>query len=348
MAKNFEFFLFNRRYSWLAHIVFWAYVYLDELLSLVGLTPPIEDYPLMFLQFILDAILVYVSLYILIPKFLIPRKYFLFILCSFLLLFINIVSVNFLFDLELPFEENESIQYVAITLLQTSAIYGLAVAAKLFKINYKQKEEQRQLQEETLKTEMAMLKNQLNPHFLFNALNSLYVLAQKNDNEKVQNAILDLAELLRYQTYDTRKTQIPLKMELDFISNYFNFEKLRRSNIEWLSDYPEDIEHVMIPPMLLFPLVENAIKYSSGDSEKVSLIKQKLVIVKDDILFSIENNISRRKVNERAYSGLGLNNLRRRLELLFPNKHEINIIQSEELFKVVMKIPRESNLRLTI
>ncbi len=337
---RFELLLFDKRYRWIGHVLFWMFIYVDELMAIVGLTPELE-HPLSDLLFFFgDILMIYINLYVLIPLFLQKRKYLPYVFWTFLLLALSI-GASVWYNHHLGYLEDEyTFQIIIQTIILNVTILSLAVALKLFKINYQAKDKQQKLQKMQMQTELAFLKYQLNPHFLFNALNSLYVLSQKK-SEKLDDAILDLSELLRYQTYDSQKTTLPLKKELDFISNYYNFEKLRRTNIDWTSEVEGPVEQVLVPPMLIFPLAENAVKYSSASDKTKSTIKQKLNITEDFFIYTIENNVAQLdKINKEAYSGLGLTNLKRRLELLFRENYTLDIQAKQGIFKVILKIPR--------
>ncbi len=338
MQSRFETFLFDKRFRWIGHVLFWSFIYVDELMAVLGITPPIENHLQILLFLIMDFAMVYLNLYIFIPRFLQKRKYVLYVFFSGLLILLNIFSSYIYYQSQDWFYDVNQVQLMLETVILNVSIVALAVAFKLFKINYQEINQKKELQELQLKTEMAFLKYQLNPHFLFNALNSLYVLSQKNSNQ-LDDAILDLSDLLRYQTYDSQKSTIQLNKELEFIDNYYNFEKLRRKNVEWKSQSEGSTEQILIPPMLLFPLAENALKYSTSTDEKTGIIDQSILITEDNLVYSIRNNVLVNKVNDKAYSGLGLTNLRRRLDLLFPNNHTLEIKDDNGYFKVVLTIP---------
>ncbi len=317
-------------------------------MAIIGLTPPLEHPLSDFLFFLGDLAMIYINLYVLIPYFLLKRKYLPYLFWTILLLTVSIGASVWYNHSHGYIEEEYFTPLVLQTVILNVTILSFAVALKLFKINYQAKDKQQKLQEMQMKTELAFLKYQLNPHFLFNALNSLYVLSQKK-SEKLDDAILDLSELLRYQTYDSQKTTLPLKKELDFINNYYNFEKLRRSNIDWTSNIEGPIEQVLVPPMLIFPLAENAVKYSSASDETTSTITQSLKISDNHFTYSIENNIAQLdKINKEAYSGLGLTNLKRRLELLFKDNYTLDIQPDKSIFKVSLQIPLDEFNKISV
>ena len=182
-----------------------------------------------------------------------------------------------------------------------------------------------------------MLREQINPHFLFNTLNNIYVLAY----EKSENAapmILKLSEMMRYAYHDCESEKVQLEKEITYIHNFIDLYQLRfeknRSIHFTISGSPNG---VLIAPLLFNPLMENTIKYSDLDTNTDGLINIQLTIIKGkSIDFQISNTCIKKE--ETIINGIGLNNLQRRLELIYPGKHLLNITACDNIFKVTMTV----------
>ncbi len=190
---------------------------------------------------------------------------------------------------------------------------------------------------ELMESELKLLKMQINPHFLFNALNNIYTLSVTN-SEKTQESINTLSEMLRYVIYDCEQAKVPLKKELDYIGNYislFNLKSSKRYDITFLKDVAD--ENTIVAPMLFIPFVENALKHSSIEKGKGNFVHISLVQKGETIEFTLENSLPSNKKTKDTVGGIGLPNVRKRLELLYPERHELKITK-QDTFKVYLKL----------
>jgi len=222
---------------------------------------------------------------------------------------------------------------------------GLSSLLKLSKewfqlIDSKQKlsEVERQKTEIELKALLA----QVNPHFLFNSLNVLYSLALKESKES-PDAIIRLSDILRYVIYEANKDFVKISSEIKLISDYLALQKYRidsSSKIDFKSNIEVDSD---IAPMLLLPLVENSFKHGIKGDLKDTYVKIHLSSDSSGIRFEIENNrVELNKNEENSRGGVGLDNIKHRLELIYPENHELDIISTEEAFKVLLFLPYEN------
>jgi sensor histidine kinase YesM len=330
-------FLFEKKYSPFLHILFWCFTYADEALSLLGITEPIDDYGHVFLFFLFDVIIVYVNLYILIPKYLLKNKIVFYLIATFFTIILNIGFAYLICDYQ-HYPDNSLISittYFISSFMVTGFILGIAACIKVFKYFLVYQRETQELEYNSLKTELAYLKDQLNPHFLFNALNNIYVQTNKVSKE-AGNSILDLSDLLRYQLYDSSKEKVYLKNEIAYLEKYIEFNKIRTSETQMSFLVKGNPTNKVIAPLLLLPFVENAIKYGVTNENK-SFIKIVINVEGDDLIFTCENSKSK-TISQSLKGGIGIPNVKRRLELIYPNNHSLELIDSNEYYKAQLNV----------
>ncbi len=199
-----------------------------------------------------------------------------------------------------------------------------------------------QLREQKTRAELDLLKNQVNPHFLFNTLNTLFSMASVKEDDDTAKGIAQLSELMRYMLYDARVEHIKLEKEISHIQNFIDLQELRFSdgdslNIEF--NIPESIKPYTIPPMLLIPFIENAFKHGFSVKNK-NIIKIDLMIYDNYLNFKVFNTVRKKqKKLQPGHSGIGIENVKKRLELLYPGTHTLNINESEHHFEIFLKLP---------
>jgi LytS/YehU family sensor histidine kinase len=194
---------------------------------------------------------------------------------------------------------------------------------------------------EKAEAELNFLKSQINPHFLFNSLNSVYFLIDK-DNTEARESLHKFSDMLRYQLYEMKGDKIPVEREISYLQDYVDLQKLRRDDAFAVSfDCSPSVTGFSIEPLLLVPFVENAFKHVSSHAEKPNFIRINLDRKNGQMIFSTENSKDKERATD-TYSGIGLNNVKRRLELLYPGKHELMIDDEESVYKVNLKIDIDS------
>lgn len=189
-------------------------------------------------------------------------------------------------------------------------------------------------------SELQLLQSQLSPHFLFNTLNNLYGLSLVKD-DKLPGLLLKLSELLRHSVYQSNSAFVPLNEEINYIKNYVEFEKIRLEDRLFLSVDLETSDGVTMAPMLLIVFIENAFKHSKNTTDESIRIDIQLKIWEGRILFSVLNSFDSSRINQNTLnknSGLGLENAKRRLELLYPGKHELTIEETGNTYKVLLQL----------
>jgi len=202
-----------------------------------------------------------------------------------------------------------------------------------------QKKKMIELEKENINTELQMLKNQVNPHFFFNTLQNLYALSLKK-SDQLPDMILKLSDLMRYVIYEANAPTISLSREINFINNYLQLQKLRLAgdpNVRFVVvGEPGEIE---IPPLLFIHLIENCFKHGLKGEVKNTFANISLEVDSKYLLFKTENNVKQQaKAEVDNKSGMGIENLKRRLELDYPNKYDFKITEGEATFNVYLKI----------
>jgi len=194
----------------------------------------------------------------------------------------------------------------------------------------------RQLKNEKSKSELQQLKSQVNPHFFFNTLNNLYGLI-KDDSEKARELVLQLSEMMRYSIYEGQKDQVPLSREIEYIKTYIDLHKSRyHKTITVIFNCNIDNDNYKIMPLLFIILVENAFKHGVEKLRKSAYIKIDLHVKNSELLFSVENDYnSKSNLNKR---GIGINNLEKRLALVYQNKHNLNHFKDDNIYTSELKL----------
>ncbi|MFN8348694.1 MAG: histidine kinase [Spirosomataceae bacterium] len=241
----------------------------------------------------------------------------------------------------LPFQGNKAVRLLFwIPLI----IIPLALGALIKTIRNNVQHQLREAQQVAAqsKTELQLLQSQLSPHFLFNTLNNLYGLSI-TQHEKIPPLLLKLSDLLRYSVYDTKELFVPLKDESAYINNYIDFEKIRLGERLVFTSTMEPLPKpdIKIVPMLLIVFIENAFKHSKNTMDEQIFIEITLKTWADSILFSVKNSYNPAQEIEAGsekHSGFGLASVRKRLELLYPQEHELKIEEKDSFYHVMLQL----------
>ena len=294
-------------------------------------------------------LLVYPVIYILMPGLLLNRKYitFLFSYLTYLLIIgiaLKLVWYYYLDVIYFPFNKFKpplkptEVLNVILT-LNNAMIIPFSVKLIAFWMFHQNKSNT--LERDKLEAELKYLKTQINPHFLFNALNSVYALSLKK-SELTSNTISQLSDIMRYIIYEASEPLISLKEEIDFIESYVDFEKLRIEEDVDISLNIDSNDNKKIPPLLFIPIIENAFKHvRSFEGEKPWIVIQ-LECNKESIKLFVENSYKKDTIEEKK--GIGLENLEKRLDILFPNKYKMEFSKQDYSFKSLLEINNVYNL----
>ena len=315
----------NANRIWL-HVGFWLFLYIDELLAVFGLTDlaGVNAYTLIFFLFI-DMCTVYFNLYVLVPAYLLTNRIFFFIAFSVISILVNI-ELLFLLRFELAcvdchlFQSESVVNQLIADFASTSFVVGAAIGANILRRYIRSQLRVRSLENEKLTTELSFLKAQINPHLLFNSLNNIYVQTRKRPQEAGESVLL-LSDLMRYQLYDCAQDVVNLVDEIEYLKNYLRIDKLRKGNINISFDVEGDPSFIKIPPFLFIPFVENAVTHGISPEDD-TFIDIDIKIDRPHLGFHIRNS-KPKAPNKKLNGGIGLKNVKRRLELLYPNRYTL-------------------------
>lgn len=307
--------------------------------------PQAEDLISWVSHFLLINATIYFNLYLLAPRYLERGKYKKYFTGLALTTVFILTGVFVLKGLIFSSSAVEELVHPALILLNlcssTLAIILMLAGTSTFLllrhwIGYNRRI--RELESTTLQSELKQLKRQINPHFLFNMLNNANVLLKKNPEEASQ-LLFKLEDLLRYQINDSSQDRVPLSSDIHFLNDFLNLEKIRRDKFECSIAKEGNIERIQLPPLLFIPFVENAVKHNS-DSEHSSYVHLSFKVRGNELFFECVNSkpLQPAADGKQQVGGLGLKNITRRLELLYPDRHTLNTEEDENSYKVKLHL----------
>ena len=305
----------------------WLLVAQLLILSLIVLSPGLISYVIshdeaqlmtslsVSLFWLAPMVVVYlVNFYLLVPFVWFRRRVWQFLLLNFALVFTCNTHILLNDTSSMPDLYRAGFSsFVSVSLLVNWMAIGIALS-----IRYVMRQQERKQKE--VEAELAWLKNQINPHFLFNTLNNISSLAQI-DGDETQEAIMQLSDLLRYAMYETNKPKVRLDGEIDFMRNYINLMKLRCNEMTTVNCQLSIVNYQLeVPPLLFISLIENAFKHGMNSNEPAT-IDIRLEQHEHMLVFNCDNTNNPKPTKDRSGSGIGLDNTRRRLDLLYPGRY---------------------------
>ncbi|WP_459211904.1 sensor histidine kinase [Aquimarina rhabdastrellae] len=313
-----------------------------------------DKYPIAVAMFFtgLQVIVFYGNLEFLLPRYYDEnnsKKYYKYVIIFWFSILLGIYLTDSLFIPEGFFaDEGDNIndhepdgilRYFFYSIIMGLAFFvSLSIGLQRHQIKLQKKFEE--LKRENVDNELKFLKSQINPHFLFNALNNIYSLTYSG-NENAPDQILSLSDMLRFVLYDCKEDYIPLIKELSYIEHYIIFQQIKTTheqNISYNIPETKDLQ-IKIAPMILIPFIENSFKHSLIEKDKTGFVNIKVHFEAKSLSFEIENS---KPQMSRAHmlvgeGGIGLDNVKKRLNLIYPDKHKLSI-QDQDTFKVILKI----------
>ncbi|MBC9929801.1 sensor histidine kinase [Chitinophaga qingshengii] len=325
---------------WVVSLIIWTYATMNS--YHVGVWESLRNNGFWLIG---QGILVYTILYWLMPRFFYSKRYWTFGLSSVALLIVISLLISWLMTTLIqgdhPHVKLGSVLYFSFFIAITNFyVCFFFIAAKAVKDKLEADRHHREAEKARAENELRFLKSQMNPHFLFNAINSIYVLIRK-DQEMAASTLATFADMLRYQLYECNTETIPVDREVAYLNNYVQLEKIRKGNALQL-DYRvgENVRHFAIAPLLVIPFVENAFKYVSTYTQQTNHIRIHLDHQDGTFLLTVENSVEpvlNRPLANGA-GGIGLENVKRRLELIYKGHYHLEIIPGDTIYKIILTI----------
>lgn len=294
---------------------------------------------------------VYLTIYWLLPSFLLQKKYAKFIVWFSLVLLITghllYGFTTFGYQLFYPAYQVLSSGYQlyqiihGIVLINATVI--VAITIKVLKYWFQNQQKLQQSEHARVQSELNFLKNQVHPHFFFNTLNNLYGLDIEKSDETPQ-LILHLSWLMRYMLYETQTSLVPLSNEVTHLHHYIELEKIRyQEGFQVFFQVKGELKDQQLAPLLLLPFVENAFKHGLSEGIEDAWINISLEATADMLTFQIKNSLPKLGVAQRRPSGLGLKNVQQRLHHLYAQAYTLEINNQEQIYTVLLKLPLEAH-----
>lgn len=329
----------------LIHVLVWAVIFLLPIIFAVSDFSEIESkhhnrdefFYLNLINKLFKVGLFYLNTQWLIPRILYPKKYLTFILSQVVLFMVlllidfalfKVLSINHTFHIARSAYHNASLfLFISLASITFKTLWDKSNSEKI----------ENERQKENLRTELSFLRSQISPHFIFNILNNIVAMVRlKSDG--LEDTVVKLSTLLQYMLYETDEEKVLLHNEAEYLESYVDLQSQRfGSKIQIIKAIEIKENWHIIEPMLLIPFVENAFKHGYGMVQNPT-IEIKLQVIKNQLFFEVKNRYNPANLQKDKVSGIGLTNVKRRLELLYPDKHQLAIWQQESWFMVSLKL----------
>jgi LytS/YehU family sensor histidine kinase len=289
------------------------------------------------------AVLVYFNLWYLIPNYLTEKKFLLYgallIVSAVILTPLKLFAFYFIYS-GYPQAQADLINDQFYFFLSGFVFAGSSTIVKIVKDWFKQQQEQKDMQTQTMQSELRFLKSQINPHFLFNTLNNLYALTLKK-SDKAPEIVIKLSEMMRYMLYECNEKRVPLEKEVKYIHNYLDLEKLRQGkNVDIKFDVVGNVKDQRIAPLMFIPFLENSFKHGLSNLLTHGYVHIYLEVQGRQLKFAIENSKPEKlsAPERRKVGGIGLVNVKRRLNLQYPDNHQLTIKDSPKSYAIELQL----------
>lgn len=327
------------RYHGLFWLLLWlAMVVFDDRMHGIGFAMGIQSINILFI-----AVIVYFNLLYLFPNYLNQKNfliYTLLLLVSALIITPIKTIVLYFFSFNFPDIQSSVLQHQQLIFLSSFLFAGASSIFKIVVDWFQQKQDKIELQTQTMQSELNFLKSQINPHFLFNTLNNLYALTLKK-SDQAPEIVLKLSEMMRYMLYECNEPKVLLSKEVHYMKNYLELEKIRQGpKAEIHLEINGEAYDKKIAPLMFIPFLENSFKHGLNSSISEGYVEAVLNIKEDSIHFHIENSKAQsmpRQMHKRS-GGIGLVNVKRRLNILYPEKYDLTLSDNPNAYHVDLKI----------
>lgn len=356
---NLHDFIFSKKYPlrYYRHIAFWLARYLflqsSETLAnylqaeIISTSSMIEISLQVVIEMICEIGYTYIVAYWILPKYLYRKKYFAFTgaMALITIIILMVITQADQFMIHSTSTEND-ISFLHLwgafwgyTGYGPPSVCGLFIAIKILKMHYRKMEEKETLTRENANAELQLLKAQVHPHFLFNTLNNIYSFTL-NQSPYAAELARNLSGTLRYMITDCEASLVPLEKELKMIRDYMELEKVRYGNrLDMQMEINGECENQMIAPFLIIPFIENCFKHGASQILDRSWIKMHIFIEANTLRLKLSNNKPPDPVLPNKKGGIGLRNVQKRLELLYPQLHFLQISPAPEVFRIYIQVP---------
>lgn len=329
----------------LFHILFWIGYLLVSLAVLWGTYDLLDTLYRVFAGMLVNAFLIYINLYWVFPSFFIKGKYIL----HYLIMAILVLTTAWLrvwFDIQyMPQSPILAIEYGTVAHFASRVIVSIMVVSLSSSFKYMEdyieaKQTEQELKTQRLEAELKLLKNQVNPHFLFNSLNNLYSLTRIHGKEAAP-LLLKLSAMMRYMIYESNEEQVPLNKEIDYLRNYIDLQQIKTEEPQNISlTINGSTDGVQVAPMLFIPFLENSIKHGNLHQAGPGFVKATINVTDKQLLFEVSNTIHQGGQRDDV-GGIGLENVQKRLALIYPKKHQLETFEKDGVFYVSLKLDRK-------
>ncbi len=340
--------LSNRKRNILFNLVFWLSYFLYEWLS----NSAWDDE---YLQHFIHACMViptamiaaWLSVHVLVRKFYFTNKKLFWISQVIVAVAVVLFRRGFNYYYTYPYYHPESLNQpfffplkILIELVNLYLFVFLYATFYLLRNWYEQQKVVQELKQQKTHAELELLKSQVQPHFIFNTLNNIYAVTVKK-NPETAGYLLHLARFLEYNLYNTQQDFVSLESELAYIRDYVGLQELRYGNkVDFSASVYGSTEGIQLPPLLLLPLIENSFKHGVDSMEGNSWVRMEVSNREHELTVKIENSYEILPAKEGQNGGLGLKNVKKRLELIYPDQHELRVLNENNAFMVVLKIKK--------
>lgn len=340
-----------RQYTWAVHVIIWAVLFSFPFIFTGRSTQVLSwnAYLRFFIGITSMMIVFYANYSLLVRKLLFRRKFGWFVFVNIMLIIFMAFFVHFLMEIiphpaewTPPPRKRDSQDFnIHMLIINATRFLFIALLGSLLQVTiswFRIEEQRKELEQRRTEAELKNLKSQINPHFLFNTLNNIYSLVAINP-ERAQEAIHDLSRLLRYVMYDSSQPVVTLEKDLDFVKNYVELMRIRLpESVELRTFIHADTPQTKIAPLLFISLIENAFKHGVNN-HKSSFIGLDIHQEKDQVICTIINsNFPKDNSSDMTGSGIGLPNLQKRLELLYPGRHLFSYGKENDNFRAYLSI----------
>src|SRR6187399_242180 len=354
----------DRSVRWKRHFFFWLVVLLYHFARISMMFPVINKNSFLslleltfFWGLILNIFFSYSIVYYLIPKYFKKKKYWQFAIAISLVFLIMqfLLQVNSLVISGTPvikaigyYKGMELLSYARPSFIRSFGnpplIFGLFLSLKTLKGWHLEQLKTETLSKENANAELQLLKAQVHPHFLFNTLNNIYSFSL-NQSPLAGTLVKKLSGMLDYMIHECEEKFVPLEKEIRLIQDYLGLEKVRYGKrLDMQIEIHGDFENQFIAPLLMIPFVENSFKHGTSQMLQHPWIRLEITTVKDQLFFKLSNSKPSLFLANKQNKGIGLINVKKRLQLLYPGKHQLDVTESEDMFTVNMQILLEEKV----